>query len=175
MLAFSSFFFFVFKIRKEDIMTSVNRERKDIPLLYARLPEGKIRKGWWSCSPSFSFPVSERKEEKTFRHSFCGEERREEDAKQGFSFSFLFFVFCWRKEEDIRPRNGKGKASSLFLLSLFTWMTSCIRPFLLLSFPFSFQTKSLPQGEEGGNEIMQRKIPSGAKDGIWRDTIAHGK
>ena len=121
MLAFSSFFFFVFKIRKEDIMTSVSGERKDIPLLYARLPEGKIIKEWLYRSLSFSFPVSERKEEKTFRYSFRREERREEDAQQGFSFSFLFFVFCWRKEEDIRPRNGERKASPFFSSFFFSF------------------------------------------------------
>ena len=78
-----------------------------------------------------------------------------------------FFLFYFHKERWQEMAYG-ANSFSLFLLSL---LTSRTRPFLLLSFPFSSQIKSLSQGEEWGNEIMQRKIPSGAKDGIWRDTI----
>lgn len=104
------FFLFVFKRRKEDIMTSVNRERRDIHAFQ------KERSGKDDDLVPRLFPFLFQKEKRKRLSVILSVEKRE-DAQQGFSFSFLFFVFCRRKEEDLRPCNGERKASSFFLFS----------------------------------------------------------
>ena len=132
--------------------------------------------------------------EKRKRLSVILSVEKREDAQQGFSFSFLFFVFCWRKEEDFRPCNGKRKASpffssffiktacgadsfSLFLRSPFAWMTSCIVRFFFFLSLFLFKQKAFRKERKGGKKQNNAK-----KNPVWckrRDMegyhIAHGK